>query len=179
MSSGNPYRSELPQPQAPAPASEASDQVGHLPSMLDRLIDPESGGTAWRRGYGETEMLAAVRRDLEDLLNTRRYAVNAIDEYPETRDSVASFGMPDVSDLPAATAKQRAALGLKISEAVRRFEPRLTDVQVRLIEDIDENDRFTLKYQISARLATEAASEVNFETIVELGRGRSRVNSMK
>ena len=43
-----------------------------MPSVLDRLIDPDSDGTAWQRGYGVEQMIDAVRRDLEDLLNTHR-----------------------------------------------------------------------------------------------------------
>ncbi len=178
MSSGA-YRTELPEPTPNRPPAGQSAVEGYLPSMLDRLTDPESGGTAYRRGYGPEEVTAAVRRDLENLLNTRRYAVPEINEYPETLSSVANFGMPDVLDLPAGNELQRAAIGSKILEAIRRFEPRLTDVQVVLVEDIDQNDRFSLKYQVRARLAIDPSPEVNFETVVELGRGRSQVNHIR
>src|SRR5262245_50855738 len=47
-------------------------QQGVTPSILDRLIDPESAGTEWRHGYGIDQLLEVVRRDLEDLLNTRQ-----------------------------------------------------------------------------------------------------------
>jgi len=44
-----------------------------MPSVLDRLIDPDSAGTVARRGYGVKQMTDAVRRDLliEQLLKCR------------------------------------------------------------------------------------------------------------
>ena len=48
---------------------------GLMPSVLDRLIDAESAGTPTRQGYTLSQMEDAVRRDLEDLLNTRRPVV--------------------------------------------------------------------------------------------------------
>src|SRR5438876_836536 len=33
-------------------ARRSEAEPGLMPSVLDRLIDPDSGGTAWRRGYG-------------------------------------------------------------------------------------------------------------------------------
>jgi type VI secretion system protein ImpF len=56
---------------------------GILPSILDRLIDPDSGGTAWRRGYGVQEMTEVVQRDLEDLLNTRQTHVGLPEAFAE------------------------------------------------------------------------------------------------
>ena len=52
--------------------SRIAAQQGMTPSLLDRLLDPESEGTAWRSGYGLEEMMEVVRRDVESLLNTHR-----------------------------------------------------------------------------------------------------------
>ena len=72
-----------------------------LPSMLDRLIDPESAGTAWRRGYGIHQMIDAVRRDLEDLLNTRQSHQGMPEEFVELQRSIATYGLPDFSSIDA------------------------------------------------------------------------------
>ena len=48
------------------------EQQGLMPSIIDRLIDPGSGGTAWRRGYGLEQMIQAVQRDLETCTPNRR-----------------------------------------------------------------------------------------------------------
>ena len=45
-----------------------------MPSLLDRLIDPEADGTTFKHGYSVQQMVAAVYRDLEELLNTRQTA---------------------------------------------------------------------------------------------------------
>ena len=45
-----------------------ASQEGLKPSIIDRLIDPESEGTSWRRGYSVEQMIDSVRKDLEDLL---------------------------------------------------------------------------------------------------------------
>ena len=61
---------------------------GLQPSILDRLIDPESAGTAIMTGYTIQKMYDAVLRDLEDLLNSVHTAHTISPEFPETRDYV-------------------------------------------------------------------------------------------
>ena len=48
--------------------SQLNPQQGLQPSLIDRLLDPGSGGTAWRPGYGLEQMSDAVRRDLRGML---------------------------------------------------------------------------------------------------------------
>src|SRR5260370_5531600 len=79
-----------------------------LPSFLDRLIDPDSGGTSWRRGYGIEQMTDAVRRDLEDLLNTRQSHVGLSEAFKEVHQSLIAYGLPDLTSLHAITPQQRA-----------------------------------------------------------------------
>src|SRR5205085_2465499 len=47
-------------------------KLGLMPSVLDRLVDPASAGTEGQRGYTLNQMMEAVRKDLEELLNTRQ-----------------------------------------------------------------------------------------------------------
>src|SRR5262249_42777188 len=70
-------RGRLPgitRPSGAMPLPPPQPQLGLTPSILDRLIDPESAGTAIMTGYSAEKMYQAVLRDLEDLLNTRRTA---------------------------------------------------------------------------------------------------------
>src|SRR5207302_10361531 len=87
--------------------SRTQAQQGLMPSIIDRLIDPESGGTAWRRGYGVEQMMGAVRRDLEDLLNTRQTSKGISDQFVETRRSIIGYGLPDRLSLDATHPRQR------------------------------------------------------------------------
>jgi len=73
------------------------EQQGLMPSIIDRLIDPGSGGTAWRRGYGLEQMIQAVQRDLEDLLNTRQSHEGLPPEFKEVHNSIVSNELPHLN----------------------------------------------------------------------------------
>ena len=74
-----------------------------MPTVLDRLIDPDSGGTAWRRGYGVEQMVQVVQRDLEDLLNTRQSCADLPEAFQEVASSIIAFGLPDLTSINAIT----------------------------------------------------------------------------
>jgi type VI secretion system protein ImpF len=142
--------------------------------MLDRLIDPDSGGTTWRRGYSIGQMADAVQRDLEDLLNTRQTIAGLPEGFPETYRSIIGYGLPDLTSLNAFTSQQREDVGRVIEQIVNIFEPRLKDVRVTLLEGRDVKDR-TIKFHIEARLCLEPAPEVAFDTLLELTTGHYTV----
>src|SRR5438105_1067551 len=114
--------------------SRIDPQQGLMPSIIDRLIDPESGGTAWRRGYGIEQMMEAVRRDLEDLLNTRQTHIGMSEEFVETRKSIIGYGLPDLLSLDASTPQQREDIGRVIEGVVALFEPRLREIRATMID---------------------------------------------
>ena len=73
------------------------------PSVLDRLtdVDPRRPADA-PMSYAESlrSFKAAVQRDLEWLLNTRRAAAGSeVEEFEELRKSLYQFGMPDISSM--------------------------------------------------------------------------------
>jgi type VI secretion system protein ImpF len=144
---------------------------GLQPSILDRLIDPESAGTTILSGYTVEKMYAAVLRDLEDLLNTIHTARDIPPEYAEVRDSLVAYGLPDLASLEAISSTQRTAIGESIRKAIARFEPRLRAIRVTLLKQ-DENQQLSLKFRIDARLAVDPAPEVAFDTILEVGTGK-------
>jgi type VI secretion system protein ImpF len=154
--------------------SRVNPEQGLLPSVLDRLIDPESAGTAWRHGYGVEQMEAAVRRDLEELLNTRQTFTRPPDEFPETAASIAAYGLPDLTSFNAITPQQREAIGRTIEAIIARFEPRLRDVRAALADAGDDKTR-RVRFRVEARLCLEPAPEVAFDTILELTTGHCSV----
>ena len=156
-------------------AREAFEQ-GLLPSIIDRLIDPESGGTAWRHGYGVDDMVDSVRRDLEELLNTRQSHTGLADGFSAVRGSVLAYGLPDLTSVNSITPQQRAEIGRIIEAAVARFEPRLRDVRAVMLDPGDGKDR-SVKFRIDARLNVDPAPDVAFETILELTSGHYSVQS--
>ena len=154
-------------------------QQALTPSMLDRLIDPESGGTRARAGYGVNQVIAAVRRDLEDLLNTRRGVVDLPVELPELRCSPIGFGIPDFGSIPTSTPQQQESIGAMLEATIERFEPRLRDVHVILVEESRGGRQLSVRFHIEARLSIEPYPDISFETIVELTTGCTSIRAMK
>lgn len=145
-----------------------------MPSIIDRLIDPDSGGTSARRGYGVDEMIEAVLRDLDELLNARQTHAGLPEELAEVRNSIVAYGLPDLTSLNAVTPDQRADIGRILEEVINRFEPRLKDVRASLLDPGDGKTR-AVQFRIEARLCVEPAPELAFDTVLELTTGRYSV----
>jgi type VI secretion system protein ImpF len=148
---------------------------GLLPSLLDRLIDPEAVMSQDRHGYTVAQMVAAVHRDLEDLLNTRQTAAGLPADCAEVQRSVVAYGMPDLAGLPAVSPDQRARIGRLLEAIIQRHEPRLRDVKATLLDPAQKVQR-TVRFRVEARLNVDPAPEVAFDTILELTTGRSTVS---
>lgn len=144
---------------------------GVQPSIMDRLIDPESAGTSIISGYSVSQMYDAVLRDLEDLLNSTHAFSNLDANFPETRNSIVLFGLPDLASIEAISAEQRAAIGGVIKKSVERFEPRLRNVRVSMVKNDVNTVRRSVQFRIDARLAVDPAPDVAFDTILDMGTG--------
>lgn len=149
---------------------------GLMPSILDRLLDPESGGTAWRRGYGVEQMIDVVSRDLEDLLNTRQSHAGLPADFVETHNSLIGYGLPDLTSLEAITPQQREEIGRVIEGIIARFEPRLRDVKATLVAGADSKER-TVRFRVEARLRLDPAPDVAFDAVLELATGQYSVKA--
>jgi type VI secretion system protein ImpF len=148
-------------------------------SVLDRLIDrePQSGSEApMTRAQSVRALKAAVRRDLEWILNTRRIPNEAGDEYPESRRSLYNYGLPDFSAYSFSNVHDRARLLRHLEETVRLFEPRLDAVRVVPVEVGNENLTRVLRFQIEALLKMDPAPEqVTFDTVLQLTSGEYQI----
>jgi type VI secretion system protein ImpF len=147
---------------------------GLMPSILDRLIDPDSGGTTGNRGYTIEQMEEAVHRDLEELLNTRQADVFIGDKYPEVHNSIVGYGLPDITSLNALTTQQRDEIGRALERAISFFEPRLKQVRVVMVDAVSGKER-TVKFHIDAKMCVDPAPEVAFDTVLELTTGHYSV----
>jgi type VI secretion system protein ImpF len=141
-----------------------------LPSLLERLIDPESAVTAEQLPHWVSNMLAVIGRDLEELLNTRRSQAALPEEFAEVRNSLLDYGLPEQTFLDARTGHQLEEADRVLLACVDRFEPRLQDVRtVVLVPGVHEERR--LRFRIDARLAVDPAPEVAFEADLDLMTG--------
>jgi len=150
-------------------------QMGLTPSILDRLIDPESAGTAIMTGFSAEKLYRAVLRDLEDLLNTRRTAGNLPAALDEVSNSIVAYGLPDISSAEAGSTGARQDIASAIRAVIDRFEPRLQDVSVILVNPEDDIVRQSVKFRVDARLAVDPYPDIAFDTILEMGTGHYMV----
>jgi type VI secretion system protein ImpF len=144
-------------------------------SILDRLIDTDIGSSANEivsRAQSIRELKAAVRRDLEGLLNTRAIAVRPPEALTEVNDSVYTFGVGDITSLSADDPKSRMKLRQMIEKAIASFEPRLGAVQVG--DSLSGmSDSRQLRFAIQAILKLDPSPErVSFDTVLDVTTGQ-------
>ncbi|HEX4325503.1 MAG TPA: type VI secretion system baseplate subunit TssE [Burkholderiales bacterium] len=139
-------------------------------SLLDRLMDdaPFEATDPPRNLYQDFESLkSAVKRDLELLLNTRRETQPRLDDYPEARHSLLTYGLPDFSALSYASDDDRKRMREEIESSIRIFEPRLADVHVAIGSPDSQTQR--LSFRVDALLRVDPApAPVTFDAVVEI-----------
>jgi type VI secretion system protein ImpF len=148
------------------------------PSILDRLInlDPNSrADPAASRTQSVRQLKASLRRDLEWLLNTRRILDEVPEAYQELFRSLYNYGLPDVTSLSLNAPRDRQRLLRTVEQTIAIFEPRLTNVRVRHVEDAAGGPRI-LRFQIEALLKMDPAPEqIFFDTLLQLNSGEYQV----
>jgi type VI secretion system protein ImpF len=148
-----------------------------LPSIIDRLIEPRDEETSdlHRRGQTVRELEEAVRRDLQDLLNTRRAAIDGFPEDAELSRSLLTFGLPELTSFNPTVPDQRRTLQAIIENTIGTFEPRLMDVRVTAITADGTSGR-GLRMCVEALLRVSPAPiPVTFDTVVKSGSGEWQV----
>ncbi len=147
-------------------------------SVLERLIDrdPEAASDPPpTRAQSVRQLKAALRRDLEWLLNTRRTPEEAGGEYEELAASLYNFGLPDVTTLSWSSIRDRNRLVRMIEQTVATFEPRITHLKVVPLESV-AGSKHVLRFQIEGLLEMDPAPEhVSFDTVLQLSSGEYQV----
>jgi type VI secretion system protein ImpF len=142
--------------------------------VLDRLIDREprqQDDTQTTRAQSLRHLKAALRRDLEWLLNSRRNPDAAPDSMVELSESLYNYGLPDFASVSLSNPKDRDWLLVEVERSVALFEPRLRDVRVSFLETPGINPH-SLHFQIEGLLQLEPAPEqVSFDTLLQLTTG--------
>jgi type VI secretion system protein ImpF len=140
--------------------------------LIERLINRDEPPT---RLESVRRMKAAVRRDLEWLLNARRPAGEIPEGAVETQKSVYWYGLPDICSLSLSSQPDRTRLLRTIQTAISAFEPRLTGVKV-VLAPIAAEGVPEFRFIIDGLLRIEPMPErVSFDTVLELSDGEYRV----
>ena len=146
-------------------------------SALDRLIDQEPERKLEppvSRAQSLRELKAALRRDLEWLLNTRRTIEACPASLKELERSLYNYGLPDVSSLYLRSPNDQALLLEAIKTAIDIFEPRLLNIKVTLEPATD--DTRVIRFAIEGLLRMDPAPEhVYFDTVLEPMSGQYQV----
>lgn len=141
-----------------------------LPSVLDRLLDdnptvqqePESS-----RARVVRELHASIRRDLQNLFNTRRPCMALDTELDEIDHSLMTYGVVDFSRENPSSNTTRKQFQRTLEDAIRRFEPRFKTVHVHMLENADRHDQ-TMRFRIDALVYADPAPEpVTFDSLLE------------
>ena len=142
-------------------------------SILDRLIDEEPGLSrepAQHRTFTIGQVKAAVTRDLENMLNTRRNIQVPPATFEELNNSLFVYGVRDYTAQNPRSPAAKQQLRLDIEQTLRRFEPRLRNVTVQM-EPATASER-NLRFRISAVLVADPVTEpVTFDTFFDANRG--------
>jgi type VI secretion system protein ImpF len=146
-------------------------------SVLDRLIDQEPERKLeppLTRAQSLRELKAALRRDLEWLLNTRRTIEGSPASLKELEHSLYNYGLPDISSLYLRSPNDQQTLLEAIKTAIDFFEPRVLNIKVTLEPRAD--DTRIIHFGIEGLLRVDPAPEhVFFDTVLEPMSGQYQV----
>lgn len=136
--------------------------------LLDRLLDDapnEQTDPPLTPGQAHAELMLAVRRDLEALLNARRPWQSLPDGYEVLVGSPMGYGLRDFAAGAFNAASRREQLRAEVYAAIAQFERRLTDVRVELATTTLTDS--TLRLRIHATLNAEPIqTAIGFDTVV-------------
>jgi type VI secretion system protein ImpF len=140
------------------------------PSILDRLLDDEPHIQV-EQDKGQHQKLKqlrnSVRRDLENLLNTRYRVIEPPEEYEELDQSLLNYGLPDLATVNIIDTAKKKAFILSLERILKKFEPRFKSVNITYLENAEANDR-TVKFRINATLYADPLPEiVVFDSVLE------------
>jgi type VI secretion system protein ImpF len=144
------------------------------PSLLDRLTDlapREPSDHTVTREESASAFRRSVQRDVESLLNSRRTIVPVPPGCNEVLRSVHEYGLNDTTGLAVGTPEGRSRLTDDIRESLLRFEPRLINVKVVLVETTQLKAQ-QVRFTIEATLRMDPSPEqIVFDTVLEVARG--------
>lgn len=151
---------------------------GVTQSVLDRLIDLEPREPAdpqFSRSTTVRQYKASVRRDLQNLMNTKRIPDEAGEDLPLTRKSLYNIGLPDVSWISLSSPADRKRLTAEIARTIEFYEPRLQNIRVTLVDTPGINTRM-MNFKVEALLVMDPAPEqITFDAVFEPSRAEYEI----
>jgi type VI secretion system protein ImpF len=137
--------------------------------LLARLCEAETGPGVREEAFVSTSdaldaLRTAVRRDVECLLNARRRRLPLPPHLKELQTSLLSYGIPDPISGAFSVPALRDDLLVEIERTLERFEPRLAEIAVTMVEDRGDMSNL-MRMRVNAVLRADPLPEaVSFET---------------
>jgi type VI secretion system protein ImpF len=150
------------------------------PSLLDRLSDDEpykKVESREQRVLSFQRLKQSVVRDIEWLLNAGCLESTLdLNEYPQVRQSVLNYGVPDLTGTTASNV-DASSLEHMLRQRILHFEPRLLQrsLKVRVTHKDDHN---TIIIEIEGELWSQPMPErLYLKTVLDLELGDFRVKT--
>lgn len=140
------------------------------PSIMDRLIDKEPGNQ-FEVDSGQHQKLKdlrqCVRRDLENLFNTRIRLLEPDDKFHQLKLSILNYGLPDLATVNLTNIEKRREFVQEMERLLLEFEPRFKSVNVIYVENTNRSEGM-LRFRIDGTLYADPSPEVVvFDSVLE------------
>ncbi|MEO0443309.1 MAG: type VI secretion system baseplate subunit TssE [Pseudomonadota bacterium] len=139
-------------------------------SILDRLIDnePHLNSEAEQNKHQQLSGLRnSIRRDLENLLNTRCRIVEPPSDCTELANSQLNYGLPDLATINIADVDKKKQFTAKLESIIKTFEPRFKSVKVCYLDNAKSTDH-TVRFRIDATIYADPVPEsIIFDSALE------------
>jgi type VI secretion system protein ImpF len=134
-------------------------------TIIDRLCEAKPFASI-------KEMREMVRRDLEDLLNTRQGRSDIASWFPELEKSIATYGLNNIDTVDMSSGEELEELLSDIKCTIQMFEPRLEHIEVvsesHAISENGYTSPFVLRLRINADMRVgENVESVVFNTMIQ------------
>jgi type VI secretion system protein ImpF len=137
-------------------------------SLWNRLSESEEIPTAHTAAV--RFLKESIRRDLEDLLNTRRPPTPELEGYDLARSSVINYGLDDLRSFYPSSGSSAQDIQQAVRRCIAEYEPRLVGVSV--VAEETNLDRHEIRLHIEATLPIHPAAEtVSFNTMLDVASG--------
>lgn len=128
-----------------SPFQTLFERLGKIESPIQKSLDQNHG-----------EAVESILQHLRNLLNTKQGNTLIQPDY----------GVPDFNDYVYSFPDAIYQIQRSICESIKKFEPRLTNVNVNYIENPD--DPLSLRFEITAQLQTSKDKpSIKFQTIMD------------
>lgn len=140
------------------------------PSIMDRLIDNDPRNQI-EIDSGQHQKLKdlrqSVRRDLENLFNTRIRLIEPDEKFNQLKLSILNYGLPDLATVNLYNIERRREFVQQMERLLLEFEPRFKSVNVVYIENTNASERM-LRFRIDGTLYADPSPEVVvFDSVLE------------